>query len=79
MTTYRAEDQLKSYPVAIAPELVDRLEMCLSELNISPMKFNPVKEEVIEGATPSNPQTLLVSKIYPIIIIIDRNSIKFGK
>lgn len=33
----RADDQVASYPVAINPDLVSRLESCLQELNLQPV------------------------------------------
>lgn len=35
----RPDDQMKSYPVAIDPELVPRLENALAQLNIKPMQL----------------------------------------
>lgn len=40
----RAEDQVPSYPVAIAPELVEQLENCLQELNIQPINTKDLGE-----------------------------------
>lgn len=36
----RADDELKPYPVAIAPELVNRLEDALQQLNIRPVALS---------------------------------------
>lgn len=35
----RAEDQVAPYPVAIAPEMVSRLEDCLQQLNSVPVQI----------------------------------------
>lgn len=35
----RAEDQVPSYDVAIAPEMVTRLEDCLQQLNLEPVNL----------------------------------------
>lgn len=41
----RSEDQMDPYPVRISPALMDRLELCLNDLNISPVVPNQLKEE----------------------------------
>lgn len=33
----RAKDQTKPYPVAISPEMIQRIEDCLKELEIQPV------------------------------------------
>lgn len=43
-----AEDQVKSYPVAISPELVSRLEDALEQLDIRPMN-SAVRPQSGEG------------------------------
>lgn len=53
----RAEDQLASYPVRISPELVNRLECCLKDLNIEPVAVRMKSENNSE----EQPVSLLVS------------------
>lgn len=48
-----AEDQLASYPVRISPDLVNRLECCLKDLNIQPVSVHyPLKSENDEEEQP---------------------------
>lgn len=36
----RAEEQVPSYPVAISPEMVSKLEDCLHQLDVAPINLN---------------------------------------
>lgn len=37
----RSDDETAPYPVAISPDLVNRLETCIEELNLQPVRLNP--------------------------------------
>lgn len=51
---YSAEDQLKSYPVAIDPEIIIRLENCVQELNLAPINVRNLVKAENGGVEPLN-------------------------
>ncbi|KAG4077130.1 hypothetical protein HA402_016117 [Bradysia odoriphaga] len=65
-----AEDQLTSYPVRISPDLVNRLESCLRDLNIEPVSIDSrlkteddAEEQPYSLLIPSNEPTNRIANI----------------
>lgn len=53
---------MKAYPVAIAPELVERLEKCCEELNLVPINVNEPGIKLESDTTPTESLSLLPPK-----------------
>lgn len=57
-------EEMKPYPVAIGPELVTRLEDCLTELNLKPQPINGTVKVESAAAGSTNVQSILVCFVF---------------